>query len=55
MVELLGLVERFFGIGHRLDNMAAFGQAAVQVMTQQRLVFNDQQFHFILQALSQIP
>ena len=34
MIELPGLVQRLFGIGHRLDHMAIFGQTGLQVMAQ---------------------
>jgi len=52
MVELLGLVQRLFGIGHRFDHMATFCQTGLQVMAQQRLIFNHQQFHRALPSQS---
>ncbi|CCD12700.1 unnamed protein product, partial [Trypanosoma congolense IL3000] len=52
MVELAGLVQGFFGIGHGFDHMPAVGQAGKQVMTQQRLIFHHQQFHKVLHCNS---
>ena len=42
---LPGLVKRLLGIGDRLDHMAAFAQAGVEVMAKQGFVLDHQQFH----------
>ncbi|MNH10501.1 hypothetical protein D3C79_699820 [compost metagenome] len=44
-VVLPGLVQRLLGIGDRLDHMAAFAQAGVEVMAKQGFVLDHQQFH----------
>ena len=54
MVELAGLVQRLFGVGHGFDHVAAVGQAGKQVMAQQRLIFHHQQFHKALQSKSTV-
>ncbi|MNF42651.1 hypothetical protein D3C84_237090 [compost metagenome] len=54
-VELSGLVQRLFGIGHGLDHVATFRQAGLQVMAQQRFIFDDQQFHNTLPDKSESP
>ncbi len=55
MVELPGLIQRLLGVGHGLDHVAAIRQAGLQVMTQQRFIFDDQQFHNALLGKSTSP
>ena len=45
MVVFRSAVQRFFGIGHGIDHMALLAQLAIEVVTQQRFIFHDQQFH----------
>ncbi|MNI66207.1 hypothetical protein D3C76_755800 [compost metagenome] len=55
VVELLGLIQRIDGVGHGLDHMAAVRQAGLQVMTQQRFILDNQQFHVALPGKSNTP
>ena len=53
MVELLGLVECLFRVGHGLHHMTTVREAGLQVMAQQRFIFYDQQFHNALPGTHQ--
>ncbi|MNE66224.1 hypothetical protein D3C80_1617600 [compost metagenome] len=55
MVELFDVIERLLGVGYRLDHMPTFHQAAVQVMTQECLILDHQQFHTLLPIRPDTP
>ncbi len=45
MVEFAGAVERFFRIGHGIDDMTGFTQTHLEVVAQQVFVFDDEDLH----------
>jgi|GEM_PF-6737496 len=55
MIEFVGLIQRFFGIGHGIDDMPAFTEPRLQVVTQQRLVFHHQHFHVLCSQCKKRP